>query len=167
MLAVGAAAVGAWAAYRVGNAQVVAAKQRNRLQARCLAVAIYPEPLDLEVAHKRAIGMFADELPKARRERWHTAGTVALIRAAQIEIPPLLDRTLDQLYLVGEAGPELLQLISVLLQYNTLVEKLAQQIHDNVDSFDRPAREKSLGGQLSAIGRNIAEAQRLLGDLHP
>jgi len=159
-----AAAVGAWAAYRVGNAQMTAAEQRDRLQGRCLAVAIYPELLELEVVHKRAIGMFADKVPKVRRELWPAAETVALIRDVQIDIPPVLFRTLDQLYLVGEAGPTLLQLISVLLQYNKLVETLPQR--DLRDVHALALHEQILSGQLSVIGRDIAKAKRLLAHIH-
>ena len=47
-----------------------------------------------------------------------------LIRAIHIQIPPLLGRSIDHLYLLDDAGPTLLQLVSVILQYNDLVDTL-------------------------------------------
>jgi hypothetical protein len=87
-----AALLGAWAAYRVGNAQMAAAKHRDRLQGHCPAVAIYPELLDLEVGHSRTIRVFADEVPNARRLGWPTEETVNFMRDAQIAMPPVLFR---------------------------------------------------------------------------
>jgi hypothetical protein len=48
-LAIVAALIGAWAAYHVGSAQIAVAKRKERLQARCIAVAISPELLQLKV----------------------------------------------------------------------------------------------------------------------
>ncbi|MCF3948743.1 hypothetical protein [Acidiphilium iwatense] len=166
VLAIVAAGIGAAAAYYVGNAQMKAAKQRDRLQARCLSVAIFPELLQLGVLHERATNIIADQFPKAKCEGWATASTVHLILEAQIKIPPLLYRTIDLLYLVEEAGPTLLQLISVTLQYNDMIKTIAQHIQTGAISFDPPVHANDLSGQLCVIGRNISDAERLIRPFH-
>lgn len=165
-LAIVAAGIGATAAYRVGNIQVAAAKQKDRLQARCLAVAVLPELLTLRVLHERATKIISEVWPKAKREGWGTSGTVASILDAQIQMPPLLNRTVDQLFLLEEAGPTLLQLITVVLQYDDMIRTLAQQIHNDIDSFNPPAHAKDLSGQLQVIGRDIVDAERLITLIH-
>ena len=109
-LAIVAAIIGAWAAYRIGNAQMAAAKRKDRLQAQCIAVAISPELLDFKVRHERASKIINEEFPKVKAQRPSamTDAVVALILDARIELPPLLSRTVDQLYILDEAGPTLL-----------------------------------------------------------
>jgi hypothetical protein len=85
---------------------------------------------------------------------------------AQIEIPPLLSRTLDQLYIFGEAGPTLLQLISVISQYGSLLGTLTERTIGNVDRFNPAEHQMKLSGHLYVIGQNIAEAQRLIAPLN-
>ncbi len=115
---------------------------------------------------KRAVEIIADRFPKAKECGWPTEGIVDLMLDAQIEMPPLLSRTLDQLYLIGQAGPSLLQLISVTLQYNKMVETLAHRVRANVDSFNPPAFKESLSGHLRLIEMNIAESDRQLASIH-
>jgi hypothetical protein len=165
-LAIIAAIIGASAAYHVGSAQMAAAKRKDRLQAQCIAVAISPELLNLKVRYERASKIIGEEFPKAKRPGMMTDGVVALIRDAQIEIPPLLNRSLDQLYILDEAGPTLLQLISVVLQYNDLVTTLASQIRQHIDRFNPPEHQKDLSGHLKVIAQNIADAERLIAPLH-
>jgi hypothetical protein len=95
-----------------------------------------------------------------------TDAVVALILDARIELPPLLSRTVDQLYILDEAGPTLLQLISVTLQYNHMVITLAGQIRQHVDSFNPPEHQKHLSGHLRVIAQDIAEAERFITPLH-
>jgi hypothetical protein len=167
-LAIVAALIGAGAAYYVGHTQIAAAKRKDRLQARCIAVAISPELLQLKVRYERARKIIADEFPKAKAQRpgIMTDAVVALILDARIEIPPLLSRSVDQLYILDEAGPTLLQLISVILQYNNLIETIASQIRQHVDSFNPSQHQKDVAGHLRVIGQNIAEGERLIAPLH-
>lgn len=165
-MAIVAALIGAGAAYYVGYIQIAAAKRKDRSQARCLAVAILPELLHLRVRHGRATKIITDEFPRAKYEHWATAETVSLILNAQIELTPFLDRTLDQLHILERAGPTLLQLIAVTLQYNSLVKTLSQQIRANVHSFNPPEHAQDLSGQLRVIEQDIVEAERLIGPIH-
>jgi hypothetical protein len=68
-LAIIAAIIGAWAAYHVGNAQMAAAKRKDRLQAQCIAVAISPELLDFKVRHGRASKIISEEFPQVKAQR--------------------------------------------------------------------------------------------------
>jgi hypothetical protein len=95
-----------------------------------------------------------------------TDAVVALILDARIEIPPLLGRTIDQLYILDEAGPPILQLISVILQYNNLIETIAGQTRQHVDSFNPAQHQKDVAGHLQVIGQNIGEAERLITPIH-
>jgi hypothetical protein len=147
--------------------QIAALSRKDRLQARCLALAIEPELLQLKVRHERAIKIISEEFPNAKASRGIlTAQVVSLIFSAQIGVPPLLNRTVDQLYVLEDAGPTLLQLISVILQYDGLIRTLAAQIKENVDSFNPTAHQQHLGGQLHVIAQDIAEAERLIAPIH-
>jgi hypothetical protein len=148
----------------VGNIQVAATKRKDRLQARCIAVAIVPELLDLKVQHERAVKIISEELPKVVRAA--IADIVPVIISVRIAIPPLLNRSVDQLYLIDEAGPTLLQLISVTLQFNDLVQTLAEHILQRVVEFDPVEHQKDLSGQLRVIGQDIADAERLITPIH-
>jgi F0F1-type ATP synthase membrane subunit c/vacuolar-type H+-ATPase subunit K len=86
IFAIVAAAIGAIAAYCVGNAQIAAAEQKDRLQARSLAVAILPEILQLRVHHERAKSVIHQELPKIKPTNLNT-NVVYTINLAVIELP--------------------------------------------------------------------------------
>jgi hypothetical protein len=165
-MAILAAIIGAGAAYYVGHIQMAAAKEKDRSQARCLAVAVLPELLQLKMRHDRATKIVSEEFPRAKREHWATVGTVSLILSAQVELTPFLDRTVGELYILERAGPTLLQLVAVTLQYNNLIRTLAQQIRDNVNSFNPPEHKQHLCGQLQVIEQDIVEAERLIGPIH-
>jgi hypothetical protein len=68
--------------------------------------------------------------------------------------------------ILDEAGPTLLQLISVTLQYNHMVTTLSGQIRQHVDSFNPPEHQRDLSGHLRVIAQNIADAESLIAPLH-
>jgi hypothetical protein len=80
-------------------------------------------------------------------------------------IMPEVNRRMS-VYILDEAGPTLLQLISVLLQYNNLITTLAAQIQQHVDQFDPPKHHEHLSGHLKLIGLNIADAEKLIVPIH-
>lgn len=102
----------------------------------------------------------------AKNESWDTARTVKLILDAQIELPPILNQSIQQLYLLEDTGAHLLQMTSVTFQYNQLVKNLSENIGNNIDRFDPPAHQESLSGHLRVIEKNIADAERLIEPLH-
>lgn len=56
--------------------------------------------------------------------------------------------------------------MSFTLQYNSLIEKLVQQIAEDVNSFDPPAHQQALSGNLRAIHMALADAIREIGAIH-
>jgi hypothetical protein len=144
--------------------QLAAAIQRDRVQARCIAVGISPELLQLEVTHERA------------REAIHLLPTlssrtprqiVADFQDTKIGVPSISDRLTNQLYMLGEpAGPTMLQLISVVHQYNYMIDRISQQIEQNPAYFNPARHQQDLGGQLTAIGKLIPMAKRETTTLH-
>ena len=86
---------------------------------------------------------------------------------AEIPVPPILDRSFGDLYLLGGAGHTIQQLMSYLLQYDHMLNKLASDIttrRDNADDLASPAR--SFQRHLNAIGDLLREAQQKLRPMH-
>jgi hypothetical protein len=164
-LAIVAAIIGAIAAYRVGRAQIIAAKHRDRLQARGIAVGVYPELWELQVLHKRAL-IVIEQWSAVDRRIMNTTTLVPAILNARIGLTPLLSRNIDNLFLVQPGAASLQQVFSFTLQYNKLVETLAQQVEDNVNSFEPLAHQQALSGNLRAIGMALEDALREIGPIH-
>jgi hypothetical protein len=141
-----------------------AAKRRDRLQARCIATAIYPDILSIEVGLGRVRGMLKQLVSiSATMVGQHY---MADLNVAQIEIPPLLTRNVDNLYLLGEqAGPTCLQLVSVILQYNDLVQSAAAQLADKAKG-EWTDLLHALEGHLTAIETLLGQAQKEIGPVH-
>ena len=113
--------ISVWAALRVGRDE----RRRDKMQALAIAVAIYPELLKLKIALR-------DSRDRLRQLVEVHAGklvgqSIALnIQNERIDIPPMLDRNVDRLFMLGKrAGPSCLQLINVMLQYNAFVDEIA------------------------------------------
>jgi hypothetical protein len=103
-------------------------KRRDRLESHGIAVAIYPEVLKLPTIIQNA----RDALARLKERDCYLAGqsiSAHLQFASRIEIPPMLDRNIDRLFMLGDvAGPACLQLVNILLQHNTLVDDIAARI---------------------------------------
>lgn len=102
-------------------------KRRDRLKSHAIAVAIYPDLLKLDII----IGNVNATLQSLKTNNRVLVGQTIghTVQGGQIEIPPMLDRNVDNLYLLGEpAGPNCLQLVSILTQYNDLVGEVAAHI---------------------------------------
>jgi hypothetical protein len=107
-LAIVAAIIGAIAAYRVGHAQIAAARQRDRLQARGIVVGVYPELLELQVPHDRASKVIG-QWSAADRRTMNTMSLVPAILDARIPLTPLLSRNVDNFFLVQPGAASLQQ----------------------------------------------------------
>jgi hypothetical protein len=172
LLAGAAAYLAGWlqarATRQAADRQIAAAARKDRLQARCIAVGISPELLALEVAHERAYKTISEEFPRAKiaQPALLTIQIVALIRSVQIAIPPLLSRNVDQLYILEDAGPSLLQLVSITLQYNQMVSTLAEQISQRIDDFNPQAHQKDLFGHLHGIAQLLSESQQHIAPIY-
>ncbi len=112
--------VSVWAALRAGAVE----RHRDRLEALGIAVAIYPEILKLEGTLENS----RNWLRQIAALDGQLVGQSVMVRiqGAQIPIPPMLERNVDRLFMLGKrAGPSCLQLVNVLLQYNSFVEEIA------------------------------------------
>ena len=144
--------------------QIEVSNRKDRLQAHCLAVGIYPELLAISVSRERASAIIQDQFPKARNGL--TMQIVALIRDVRVVVPPLLSRSVDQLYVLEEAGASVLQLFSVILQYNSMIDTLAKQTSEDVKGFDAQASATNLSGHLSVMARLLKEAEQKIEPIH-
>jgi hypothetical protein len=127
-------------------------------------VILSPELLSVEVRRDRARGIITEQFPRVAGGM--TNGIVAVIQSARIELPPLLLRNVDNLFLVEPGGASLLQLVSITMQYNDLVDTLAKQIAQNVNTFNPDVHRQALAGHLTAIGQALIDARREIGPIH-
>jgi hypothetical protein len=175
-LAILAAIIGGGMAYRAGviqanatrkaaDEQIAAVGRTEQLQARCIAVGIAPELDALRVAHESSSRMIdaVSELDQSTSMVAHK-----FLSDACIEIPPILARNIDHFYLLGEpAGPTILQLVSVTLQYNHMIETLAQRLKEHPHFINPPKHKKDFSGHLRMIGELIDRADSEIESLHP
>jgi hypothetical protein len=162
-LAVIAAAIGAGAAYHVGNAQIAATKQKDQLQAKSLAVVILPEIVRLRAHLKGAIDIVHQELPKLKDTALET-NVAYWINMGAIELPPVLSRSIDRLYLLDETGAILIGLYSVTMQYNSEVKRLCDKALKGTYSFNASETENDLDPHLLLIRTSIDDAEDKLRD---
>jgi hypothetical protein len=122
--AIVALAISAWAVWWTG----AAARRRDRLELRGLAVAIYPEILML----KASTHQVRDGIAEMKTRYGTLVGqsvAASLQLTASIPIPPMMERNIDKLFLLGDlAGPSCLHLIRFLLQYNATVEGIVSRV---------------------------------------
>lgn len=122
--AITALAISVWAVWWTG----AAARRRDRLERRGLAVAIYPELLMLKESTAQVRSGMADM--RQRYGNLHGQSIAASFQnTASIAIPPMIERNVDKLFLLGDlAGPSCLHLYRFLLQYNTMVGQFASRV---------------------------------------
>jgi hypothetical protein len=116
--------ISVWAVWWAG----ASTRRRDRLELRGLAVAIYPEIPMLKVRTQNVrdgIEGFKERLGSLPGQ----SVAAGLQMAAHLEIPPMLERNIDKLYVLGDvAGPSCLHLVRLLIQYNTTVQQLAAHV---------------------------------------
>jgi hypothetical protein len=152
--------VQAHATRQAADSQIAAIDRKDRLEARCIAVAIYPEIEVLKVRHERSSKIVQTEFVNFRGS--FTQLIAQRIRGARIDVPPLIRESIDRFYVLEDAGAAVLQLVSYVLQYNHMVETLAEQILADADSFDPSPHQKDLGRYLRTIEQLIDYAKLYL-----
>ncbi len=121
--AIVALGISVWAVWQTNAGE----RRKDRLRAHGIAVAIYPELLKLTGVLQNV----RDSLARLKTNSRVLVGQTiaATVQTGKVPIPPMLERNVDNFYLLGEpAGPTCLQLVSILLQYNSLVEDVAARI---------------------------------------
>jgi hypothetical protein len=129
VLALGAGLIAYIGARQAAAKQIAAMSARDRLQAQGIAVAIYPELLklpDMIGNTRKRLNEIVDQL--AGKQPGQFVGATVQ-GAAVIPIPPMLNRNIDLLFMLGEvAGPACLQLVNLLFQYEALVFDITQRM---------------------------------------
>jgi hypothetical protein len=128
------ALIAGWAAYRAGQNQAAATLQaardqiaqnakRDRLQAHSMAVAIYPE-LTLVISQVESVQHIVTEELREDDPHKSVFRDAELVRHYKVDEPQLIRENGHRLFVMGEAGATIFQLLGVILQYNYLVEQL-------------------------------------------
>lgn len=122
--AIVALGISVWAGVR----STAIVRRRDRLELRGLAVAVYPEIVMLKTSVQNVRdGLLALKARDKNLVGQSVAASVQL--TAQIQIPPMLDRNIDKLFILGElAGPSCLHLVRLLIQHNVAVDAIASRM---------------------------------------
>jgi hypothetical protein len=162
ILAIVAAAIGARAAYSIGNAQITSAKQKDRLQAKALAVTILPEIIQLRVDHAAAMSIISEDVRKIRSTDANN-NVANMVSRATIEVPPVLSRSVEQLYMLQDAGAALIQLYSVITQYNSLIRRIWEKAYMDTSAFNWSDTADDLDKHLLRIRTDMDAGENKLG----
>jgi hypothetical protein len=140
-----------------------AERSREKSQARGIAVAIYPELLKMDVGLERATSIMRD----ISASKGHPAVALAqMLSAAKIGIPPMMRLNLKRLHwLPGDAGPTVIQLVSVTMQFDELVDSCAMQIK-GLGVTDAKGHVTDLAGHLKLLTQVLTQAQQQVGPIH-
>jgi hypothetical protein len=122
--AIVALCISVWAVWWTG----AAARRRDRLQIRGIAVAVYPEIEMLKVSVQNVRnGIVMLKVRDGTLVGQSVAASLQL--TAHIQIPPMMDRNIDKLFILGDvAGPSCLHLVRLILQYNATVENIVSHV---------------------------------------
>jgi hypothetical protein len=133
--------ISVWAALRSSSAT----RKREQLEQNGLAVSVYPELLMLPTM----IQNVREGVSRLKTRDGHLVGqsvAASFRMAATIDVPPMLSRNVDRLFILGKlAGPTCIQLYRLLLQYNSTVSAMAaalpvmnaEQWKDAVDQLEQ------------------------------
>lgn len=121
--------ISVWASVRVSSAE----RQRNRVQARTIALAILPDLMKLSTQCEAA----AKRLDEVRDRRKQQAGQFVVAElqlAGSVSLPGMLGHHFDRLYFLGEpAGRSCVQLVYMLNQYNDTLQDVSTSVVSKLD----------------------------------
>ncbi len=116
--------ISAWAVWRTTAIE----RRRDRLERQAIAVAVYPE-IEMLKSSTQGVRKGIARIVECDRQLVGQSVGDSLLRAAFIQVPPMLERNTDKLYILGEkAGPICLQLVRFIPQYNGIVEALVTRV---------------------------------------
>ena len=118
----------------------------RRMKARSLALAIFPELMELKAKVAGA---------------WHGEK----VRFHSLDISPVLIESVNRLYLLDEAGAEIQQLVATSRQLNRMVKSIVDMKRTNTREEITEAKAK-LRSHLRAIGVALDQAIELIGSIH-
>jgi hypothetical protein len=170
------ALIAGWLVYRAGvrqaretregvDRQLAADAKSDRLRAYSIAVGIFPELVSIRGDYEKARDVINGEWPKV--VTLGATSIVGRIRDARIPLSPLLNRFTGDLHLLGDAGHSLLQLVSIILQYDGLIDDIALAVERQVDAFNPISLARSLSNHLETIGERLDEAEHKVAAVPP
>lgn len=150
------------------------AKKRNEVsRAKAIAVSILPDLLFVTTSIERAaevlqqhpfVKLADGQVPPSPNPN---AVIASRLRQAMISVPTMLARQATEVWqLGGDAGVTVAQMIALLYQWDTLLEKAASIIEKG-QAGDIPAFCLPLQGNLEALKRSAAEASLHVEKIHP
>ncbi len=160
--AVSVAVVAIWSIFKIERHRRRAADEERKLRARALELLIYPELLELKakvIGSSSILKRSAKEIIKARR--------FDELSRLRLEVPPNLERVLDQMWLLGErAASPILQAVSVGSQFDRMVEKWIDDLTKGRKLEPGPEKQlQHLETHLRILGKLIHEAETAIEPL--
>jgi len=129
-------------------------RRRNRLEIRGLASAIYPEMDTLKKETRRV----RDVIVQIHKQDSHLVGSAiagGLQIFAHISFPPMLERNIDKLFILGDdAGVCCLQLVRLIFEHQAKVADIASRIV-TMNQGQWPAVVDDLQKQLDLLDKSI------------
>jgi hypothetical protein len=159
--AVVALALSAFAIWWSGAAE----RRRNRLEVRGIAVAIYPEIEMLGISTQNVRQGIA-ELTRRYASLAGQSVAASLQLTASIQLPPMLDRYTDRVFILGDiAGPICLHLIRLVHQYDAFVEQVVARVAMlNVEQWVEAV--KQLEAHLTLLDKVIEKCEHEVRPIH-
>jgi|SRR5665213_1611346 len=135
---------------------------QDRVKARSVAIAISPDLVEVLVLWEKASAIIQNETAQGP-----TYALEQLISDITIPLPETLVTYEKRLYWMGEpVGPDVQQLVSVIRQYNGLVETIHQQAINYTIPYDPKRVRQSLAGQLQAMRLCLNSIDKNLTAIH-
>lgn len=147
--------------YRLDERARARAESERRLKARAISHAIFPELLEARASLDATAAIW-------RNAQGGIAGrgAVAQLSIFRMRVPPSLESAFDQLYLLGEpTGPSLMQLKSVMAQYNRMIDELERRVASDQEVVLERAAE-AITGHLTALDKLIEDSKREIAPIH-
>lgn len=161
--AVAVASIAIWSTFKIARDNQKATKEERDLRARAIALAIFPEILELKA---KVIG--ARSILKLSAKESLDAHRFNELSRLKLVVPPTLKAATEQMWLLGEktAAP-ILQAVSVSDQFDRMVEKWVEDLNSH-RKFE-PGSEELLEifeKHLDVAGKLIEEAESVIGPIH-
>ena len=159
--AIVALCISAWAVWWTG----AAARRRDRLEIRGIAVAVFPEIEMLKVSVQNVrVGIGSLKQQYGTLVGQSVAASLQL--AACIQIPPMIERNIDKLFILGDvAGPSCLHLVRLILQYNATVENIVSHVA-TLNAAQWVEATEHLNSHLSLLDKVIEKCEHEVKPIH-
>lgn len=156
-----------WAIWSPARARKREAMQR----AQAIAVAIQPDIFLIQAALRKAEDILSQSLfseaPNQRHAASDHASVARTLRKAAIPVPAMVDRLAEDMWRLGdERGVSAAQMVSLLYQWNQLVEKAATLI-DAKETDDVSGLVTSMKGNFQALKTATEATDLAVEELHP